>query len=81
MNYAQAVKLGDLPAKAQARLAGLKHGEKKEVADQIGVSQAYLSHWITGRREMPLEIAEKVLNYFKIKVNVQTIDEQGKVEE
>ena len=81
MTYAQTVKLSDLPAKAQERLATLKHGEKKDVADALDISQGYLSHWITGRREMPVDVAEKVLNYFNIRVNVQTINEHGQVEE
>ncbi len=27
-----------------------KHGDQKELAELLGVSQATLNHWITGRR-------------------------------
>jgi hypothetical protein len=42
-----------------------KHGEQKELAKQLGVKQAKLNHWITGRRLPTLRDGLRLQTFLK----------------
>lgn len=40
---------------------------QKELAEKIGVSQQYISHWEVGRREMSVKNAKKIAEILNVK--------------
>lgn len=70
MTYAEFVDLDDLPAYAREKLLTLKHGEKGDLADYLKVSAGNVSHWITGRRAVPLDQVKGILAFFKEEADV-----------
>lgn len=54
------------------RLRGLREDSdmsQKELAKKLGISQRTLSHYETGKRDIPTEILIKVADYFNCSID------------
>lgn len=74
MNYAVPVDLEHLSPYVLSRLQTLQYGQKGELAKELGIGLAQLSHYINGTRPIPQKYIPGILRYFREEINIQVVD-------
>lgn len=54
----------ELETRLRARMDATQHGKKKDLADALGITQTHLSQIISGKRDIPRELAERIITHY-----------------
>jgi transcriptional regulator with XRE-family HTH domain len=63
----------------RAKIAIDKSGLKqRHIAKQIGMDDSLMSHYVSGNRKLPIDVAKKIAKVLKVPVSTVIEEEEGK---